>query len=77
VETLDLDSAPAIETYYKVSASDVHENESGFALLAGEQITGIPGRQPVTMLAQNEPNPFGSNTTDPAGGSSPQQGPAL
>jgi hypothetical protein len=57
-ETFD----PTVETFYKVSAWDIHENESGFSVLTGEQIGGVPGKSYVTMLYQSEPNPFGPGT---------------
>jgi hypothetical protein len=46
--------------YYKLSAVDVHGNESGFALLAPGVVTGDdPIATPTaTYLAQNYPNPF-------------------
>ncbi len=50
--------------YYKVSALDVHGNESGFALLAPDAITGIdtPNSPAASYLAQNYPNPFNPTT---------------
>ncbi len=50
---------------YKVAAVDVHGNESGFALLCAEQVTGDdPMPLPeATFLAQNYPNPFNPATT--------------
>jgi hypothetical protein len=50
--------------YYKVSAIDIHENESPFALLTPEMITGVPGDRPhlTNVLFQNTPNPFLSST---------------
>ena len=46
--------------YYKVSAVDVHGNESDYALLTAEGITGsdTPTTPAATYLAQNVPNPF-------------------
>jgi hypothetical protein len=46
--------------YYKVSAIDVHGNESGFALLRPSDVTGIdPPKVPAaSYLSQNCPNPF-------------------
>lgn len=50
---------------YKVSAIDVHGNESGYSLLCSDTVTGDePTQLPdVTFLAQNYPNPFNPNTT--------------
>jgi hypothetical protein len=46
--------------YYKVSAIDVHGNESGFSLLRPEDVTGgeTPAAPRASYLAQNYPNPF-------------------
>ena len=50
--------------WYKVSAVDIHGNESGFALLSPEQITGDdpPATPLATFLEQNYPNPFNPAT---------------
>jgi hypothetical protein len=50
---------------YKVTAFDVHGNESPFAFLDPDEITGTTGRNPrlTTSLAQNVPNPFNPATT--------------
>ncbi|RJR30015.1 MAG: T9SS C-terminal target domain-containing protein [Candidatus Latescibacterota bacterium] len=46
--------------YYMVSAVDVHGNESGFALLRPDDVTGgeTPRSPEASYLAQNYPNPF-------------------
>ena len=46
--------------YYKVSAVDVHGNESNFAPLQPQDVTGedTPKAPEATFLAQNFPNPF-------------------
>ncbi len=51
--------------YYKVSAVDIHGNESLFALLAPDDVTGAEttGAPPKSYLAQNYPNPFNPETT--------------
>jgi PKD repeat protein len=51
--------------YYKVVAVDVHENESGFALLSPDDITtgDTPHLPGMFFLAQNVPNPFNPATT--------------
>jgi hypothetical protein len=50
--------------YYKVSAVDVHGNESGFALLRPDDVSGgdTPKVPEVSYLAQNYPNPFNPMT---------------
>jgi hypothetical protein len=50
--------------YYKVSAVDIHGNESGHALLRPEDVTGdeTPRAPEDTYLAQNFPNPFNPAT---------------
>jgi hypothetical protein len=50
--------------YYKISALDVHGNESGFALLRPEDVTGAetPKAPEATYLKQNYPNPFNPMT---------------
>jgi len=52
-------------SYYKVSAWDIHENESGYALLRPQDITGVsnaPAVPAVSLLEQNVPNPFNPMT---------------
>jgi hypothetical protein len=50
--------------YYKVSAIDIHGNESGFALLTPDAVTGTetPKAPEASYLAQNYPNPFNPTT---------------
>jgi hypothetical protein len=59
--------------YYKVSAIDIHGNESGFALLAPDGVTGteIPKAPAASYLAQNYPNPFNPMTRIAFGLSAP------
>jgi hypothetical protein len=66
-DTLLLDDGWSWETgyWYKVAAVDIHGNESGYAVLGPEMVTGddpmpVPG---ATFLAQNWPNPFNPATT--------------
>jgi hypothetical protein len=52
---------PNVDNYYKVSAWDIHENESGYSLLGPDGMSGIgetPSVPEVTVLEQNVPNPF-------------------
>jgi hypothetical protein len=53
------------EFFYKVSAVDVHGNESPFALLRPDDVTGdeSPVTPTATFLDQNYPNPFNPQTT--------------
>jgi hypothetical protein len=46
--------------YYKVAAIDLHDNESGHALLRPDDVTGAgqPRVPEASYLAQNYPNPF-------------------
>jgi hypothetical protein len=50
--------------YYKVSAIDIHGNESGFALLMPADVTGTdtPKAPEASYLSQNYPNPFNPMT---------------
>jgi hypothetical protein len=50
--------------WYKVSAVDVHGNESGYAVLGPEGVTGddVPVVPRATYLDQNHPNPFNPAT---------------
>jgi hypothetical protein len=50
--------------YYKVAAVDRHGNESGHALLAPDDVTGVetPKAPEGPYLAQNFPNPFNPTT---------------
>jgi hypothetical protein len=50
--------------YYKVSGVDVHGNESGFALLRPDDVSGADTRRvpEASYLAQNYPNPFNPMT---------------
>jgi len=50
--------------YYKVSAVDIHGNESDFALLRPDGVTGddTPKAPPASYLEQNRPNPFNPST---------------
>jgi hypothetical protein len=51
--------------WYKVSAFDIHGNESPFAVLGPDGVTGDdgPDTPSVNFLAQNYPNPFNPVTT--------------
>jgi len=60
---VDTEFNAGAQEYYKVSALDIHENESGYALLRPEDISGVdPGVPLVTALEQNVPNPFSPET---------------
>jgi hypothetical protein len=51
--------------YYKVSAVDIHGNESTFAVLAPDNVTGVRDADVprLTFLSQNFPNPFVRETS--------------
>lgn len=50
--------------YYKVSAIDIHDNESGFALLTPNLVTSVDTPAPTAAyVRQNVPNPFNPVTT--------------
>jgi hypothetical protein len=53
------------EHYYKVSAIDIHGNESPFSLVTPAEILSVPGtgRDYSDALFQNAPNPFASSTS--------------
>jgi hypothetical protein len=59
--------------FYKVSAIDIHGNESGFAMLSPDNITGeeMPKAPEVSFLSQNYPNPFNPTTRITFGLSAP------
>ena len=58
---------------YKVSALDIHGNESGFALIRNEDVTGTdtPKAPEASYLTQNYPNPFNPLTRIEFGLSAP------
>jgi hypothetical protein len=64
-DTSYVDGGWSSEYYYKISAWDVHENESPFALITPDMITGVPGSGPprAKALFQNATNPFASATS--------------
>jgi hypothetical protein len=49
---------------YKISAADVHDNQSGYMLLRPEDVTGAetPKAPEASYLSQNYPNPFNPAT---------------
>jgi hypothetical protein len=61
---IDGDYSPGEQYHYKVSAIDVHGNESAHALLTPDGIADVPGgdRASTNALYQNVPNPFGAST---------------
>ncbi|MDD4856769.1 MAG: FlgD immunoglobulin-like domain containing protein [Candidatus Krumholzibacteria bacterium] len=58
---------------YKISATDLHGNESGYALLDPDNITDTetPGAPRSSYLSQNYPNPFNPTTSISFGLSAP------
>ena len=61
----DADWRSDSDFYYKVSAFDVHGNESSYSVLTPANITGVVSEKlPVsTVVTQNYPNPFNLTTT--------------
>ncbi|MFO7654584.1 MAG: FlgD immunoglobulin-like domain containing protein [Candidatus Krumholzibacteriia bacterium] len=58
--TVDSGWSPGSSWYYKLAAADVHENVSGYAVLAPAAVTGtgdLPAARPTALLP-NRPNPF-------------------
>jgi hypothetical protein len=72
-EYFDGGSSWSSRYYYKISAIDVHDNQSGFALLAPDGVTGTdtPKAPESTYLSQNYPNPFNPATRIAFGLSAP------
>lgn len=68
-EWIDPAWSPGSGWYYKVSALDAHDNQSGFALLGPGHVNdaGTPAAPRASYLAQNTPNPFGSGTSGTPG----------
>ncbi|HSG29127.1 MAG TPA: FlgD immunoglobulin-like domain containing protein, partial [Candidatus Krumholzibacterium sp.] len=66
-DTMLLDSGWDWDTawYYKLSAVDVHGNESGYAFVSPSEVTGddAPDLPLASYLSQNYPNPFNPATT--------------
>ena len=61
--------------YYKVSAVDIHGNESAYSLLRPEGVTGdeTPAAPRASYLAQNYPNPFNPSTRITFGLAAPER----
>ena len=61
--------------YYKLAAVDLHGNESGYVVLAPDDITDTdtPDLPKMNFLSQNYPNPFNPSTTIEFGLESPAQ----
>ncbi len=58
---VDEEFDPDADSYYKISAWDIHENEGAFSLVGPENMTHVENPPPVptvTQLEQNAPNPF-------------------
>lgn len=56
---------PSTSTFYKVSATDIHNNGSGYSLIGPEDYADVGSQEPVpsiTLLEQNAPNPFSPPT---------------
>ncbi len=62
--TAYVDSGWQASDYYKVSAVDVHGNESTFSLLGPSEVSGVgvPALPVTDYLDQNSPNPFNPET---------------
>jgi hypothetical protein len=60
--------------YYKVTAIDVHDNQSRFALVRPDDVTGheTPKAPDASYLTQNYPNPFNPTTRISFGLSAPE-----
>jgi hypothetical protein len=59
----DAGSDGSVGWWYKVAAVDIHGNQSPFAVLGPDGLTGAGGGVPgAVFLAQNRPNPFNPRT---------------
>ena len=63
-DTVFVDGSYAVSSYYKVTAVDIHENESAWAELSPQQITSVDASAApaIAYLKQNFPNPFNPRT---------------